>query len=315
MKRSLSVISLCSILVLFASAIPAFASVPANLIPARATIVGTINVPKVLALPVFANFYNDIRQAEAQAGFEFASLGVLPWFAIAHGSKDPAAAAFVRNLPDSVFSRGTQSVHNGTGIYKFGDGDASVAAKIDGWVVLGNLSGVKAVIDAKKSGQTLASSGRASAFSELASKSSGLLTLAYVPTERDLRKLKRDLAQARELTPFVDSFKGAAFGLDHAGQDLVIKLAALSSADSVAAAANTIRLMKAGYQQQFDAMMNMYAAQMPPMVGQQVRQTWNSVTIQAEGAALAITATMPVSLLNILVAQMGAAMSGAEGGN
>jgi len=310
MKRSLRIISLCSIFSLFVVAIPAVASIPANLIPAKATIVGTINVPRVLALPVFANLYNDIRQAEAQAGFEFASLGVLPWFAIAHGSQDPAAAAFVRNLPDSVFSRGTQSVHNGTTLYKFTEGDTSVAARIDGWVVLGNLKGVKAVIDAKRSGQTLASSGRTAAFNELAAKSSGLVTISYVPTDRDLRKLKKDFASMSELTPFISGFTGLAFGIDHIGQNLILKTAALSTSDSATVAANTLRMMKTGYQQQFDAMMNMYAAQMPPAVGQQVRQAWNSISIQSEGAALVITAAIPVSLLDMLVAQMGAAMGG-----
>ncbi len=72
-------------------------------------------------------------------------------------------------------------------------------------------------------------------------------------------------------------------------------------------------MMKTGYQQQFDAMLNMYAAQMPPVVGQQVRQVWNSVTIQSEGSALVMTAAIPVSLLDILVAQMSGAMGSAEG--
>lgn len=306
MKSSYRRICISSMLLILLAAVPAFAQIPSNLIPAKATIIGTVNVPQVLALPVFASMKSEITKVETEAGISFSSLGVLPWFAIAHGSSDPAAAAFVRNLPANVLSRGKQSTYNGITLYIFSDDDDSVATQIDGWAVIGNLEGVKAVIDAKKTGKTLASTGKTASFTELAAKSSGMLTISWVPSTKDLRTLKATMAQTQDLTPFIDAFKGISFGIDHVGQNLVLKLAALSSANSVATAANTITMLKAGYQQQFNTMLNMYAAQLPAGLGQQIRQTWDSVAFRAEGTALVMTAAMPISLLEMIANQIAA---------
>lgn len=303
MKRISTYIGLCSLLILTVSSL-SFASIPENMIPARATTVGTINIAKILALPFFSSLQKEIQQAEAQSGIRFANLGELPWFAVPHGENDPGLAAFARNLPESVFGNKRHSVYRGIAIYKFGDDDKVLVAKLGDWAALGNLVGIQAAINAQKNGQTLAATKEAALFTELASKNAGLMNLAYLPTAQDRRKARKTIAQAPELLPLVDNLKGSAFSVDQRGANLVITITALSEANLVTAAANTLRQLKAGYQQQFTAMLNMYAAQMPAQIGQLVRQTWDSISIQDQGPTLTITVTLPIALLNLFVPQL-----------
>lgn len=281
-----------------------------SLIPANASVIGSVDVPGLLKLDIAKTMTKETADFEKETGIKIQDFGTVTFWAIVSGDDDPEVAFFTKGVSISVIEKlGKKSQdYQGVQMYMLNDDDA-VAASIADQLVIGTAKAVKSSIDASK-GKNLVSAGRDKQFSTLMGKASGLIAVAFVPdakTKADIVAKAKDLG---EMADFVKDFKGLALGLGFASSAYEIRLAAESTKDAASSAADMITKMVDGYKSQVDG----FAMMLGKEAAGSAKKAFDSFTAKASGSFLNIGLDLPEALITALTSNMGALFGGMPGG-
>lgn len=269
-----------------------------SLIPEQANVIGSADIPGLLKLDLAKKFSKD-AEFEKKFGVKVQDLGVLTFWVIANG-QDTDGAFFTKGISIDVIKKLAKenTSYQGTDIYTLGNANEA-AAELAGQIVVGTPRAIKASIDASK-GKSLASSGRANEFSDLLNKTSGLLTIAFIPDATVKEKLDENSKSAGPLEDFVKSFKGLAIGFEYDSKELDIRTAFASTSAAAEKAADYLKTTVKGFEKQ--------ASGLSMMLGQgaekAVKEVFESFKAKAVGDFLKVRVEIPELLLEMIASRL-----------
>jgi len=274
-------------------------------IPESASLVGFLDVSKVLSIEQLKETQDSIRQQFGEA-FEDIKLEEIKevsfWGSYDEAEKTQAAwcaaleSKIIANVPE-FFERNFEARPAVEGIptFRLKEDTAIHAAAIDAWILVGTGQGVaKSILAAK--GANFPESPRGKEFRQMMGKTQGgLFTMTFIPTP-DLKKKLQEQNPSQDMEPFTRDFTGGSIAADYAKNKLSLTLALDSSESAVKTAAEDIMKKKEEYKSMISFTASFVGQENVPLV----EKTYNSFTAKASGRTLRLSLELSDTILEVI---------------